>query len=372
MFFAEVILGFLAGLIGLLPFLHLNFLISFAGPFGVLFVSAFGFASIVFSFVPGVFFGIPSDASGIAVLPSQEMARKGEGLKALRLLVLSFFFGLIASVALLPLFWFLLPIISLAIKPFLGFVLLAVVLVFFLVNGVSFYAFFAFLLSGLLGLAVFNLPLLDSLFPLLAGLFGLPALLFSFDEKDGKPPVVKGGFLEVSLPLVLAGSLLGAFSVLLPALSPSFLASFAFLFLENSPESFLVLTGAIASSKAFFDLVSVFLLGKARSGFAAFFLGKQAGFIDVASAGLFGACAAVLAVLFFGNRLVFSFGEKFKKIIFLLVVLGVFFTSGALGLTVLLAATLVGLVPLVYGIDRANCVGALILPALLFAFGISV
>lgn len=366
----DAILGFLAGASGLIPFLHLNLLLSLFDFSSVAFVAALGFSSTVFAFIPAVFFGLPGESTGVSALPSHELAAQGQGMKALRLLCLSFFFGLAGSVILLPAFTVILPTLSTALKPFVGIALLCVVAVFFTVHGLTRFSLMVFLLSGVLGTITFNYPVVrEPLFPLLTGLFGLPTLFFSIGAK--KPELRDAeAFTQVDHTFVALGVVLGGLSVLLPALSPAFIAAFAFLFLEQKSESFLVLTGSLAASKTFFDVVSATVLHKARSGFAAFFLEANAPLAETLAAGVFAASASILLVLFLGKKLAVFFTDNAKKAFCCIVVAGVFLTSGAMGVAVLAVATLVGLLPFFYDTPRGTCVGALVVPAVLHAFAV--
>ncbi|HLD75995.1 MAG TPA: hypothetical protein VI874_03180, partial [Candidatus Norongarragalinales archaeon] len=149
-----------------------------------------------------------------------------------------------------PAFILIWPALYAWVGPWTGPVLVGVILIAWVQDGFSVKALGVFLGSGLLGATVFGLPLQDPLFPLLSGLFCVPALLVSGDWREAVFTTAPSWKLSHAfLATVLSG-----FSVLLPALSPAFIGALAYFFIpHNDPKIALVVGFAIASSKMVFD-----------------------------------------------------------------------------------------------------------------------
>jgi TctA family transporter len=306
----------------------------------------------------------------------------------------SLFLGLLASLCVAPLALLLLPPLYAFAKPLSAFVLAAIVGLAVaseksVARGVA--ALGVFLLSGAVGFAALALPLAAApLFPLLAGLFGVPALLFSFGAKPAKfsceAASERAGeglrLAAVDWRLVLSGVGVGALSVLFPALSPALLCGAIFLFLESDAESFLEASSALVASKMLFDFAGVFAIGKARSGAAAFVLesfasrGASASLADYALV-----CLAALAALGLGlaalvvlrRRFAALFeraaGSAFSAALLVLIAIGSLVFSGFGGVLVLAAAAAAGCVAPLLGLKRSFAMGALFVPSILFSLG---
>src|SRR3989344_247901 len=169
-------LGVLAGLI---PGLHQNNFIPIILGASFLFepmsaaiilISAAVVNSFV-NYIPSILLGAPEDSSALSVLPGHRLLLEGRGYEAIRLTVIGNFLGAVFAVASLPLFTIFIPDIYNIVRPNLFWILAVLV----------------FALAGALGIIVLNNYPNDFLFPLLAGLFGLPMLLLSFQQKTNFP-----------------------------------------------------------------------------------------------------------------------------------------------------------------------------------------
>ncbi|MBI4360900.1 tripartite tricarboxylate transporter permease [Candidatus Micrarchaeota archaeon] len=369
----DFISGWVWGALGVLPFLHTNLLLAFlSDSSSAVSVCVLAFSHLVFEAVPAVFFGIPGAQHGVAALPAHQLVAQGSGRTAVGAVLLGLLWGVAGAVALSPVFFFLLPVLFDFVRPWSGLLLSAVVVVSLALDGLSFKHAAFFLFFGAMGLAVFSLPLAEPLFPLLSGLFGVPALwLASQASMSFGGPAPKAPFW-----MGLLGAALGGFSVLLPAMSPAFLSAFAFLFLEASPVSFLVLSFALASSKLFFDFFGVLSIGKARSAAAASWQDAGVLFPEGLEALAFGVLGFLLAWV-----LVFVFWRRFAEILPVfssrffawtllgLVVAGAFWANGPWGVFVLSWASVSSLAALSQRVPRKYALGVLLVPAIAYAWG---
>ena len=219
----------------------------------------------------------------------------------------------------------------------------------------------------------------EALVPLLSGLFAIPGLLFSLETKK---PATQNETLEASVDEknVFAGVLAGAFSSLLPALTPILVVSFLFLFFEGrekSGKTFLETSSGAVVSKTFFDFVALTAIGKARSGAVAFAsteLASLGGLLTALAAGTAALFLAIaLLLLFYRKFLALDFtGRGMKLALLAFFSLAAFATGGAPGILILAVSASVGITVSFLGVDKSTNVGCLIMPSLAFYFGIPV
>ncbi len=411
----EFALGLAAVLTGLLAFVHANFVLQTAGfllPAGfskAVFASSLSFSKLAFEVIPTLFFVIPSTSFGIALLPSQKLVLEGRAFEALKLILASFLAAALFSVALLPTVLVLLPLAYQAVAPASGFLLLAVIAFSLLSGGKKTASVFAFLLSGCLGLVLLSKPIIrEPLFPLLSGLFAVPALLFSLDAV--RPPQADddGEGVRLDLKVVFASVVVGAFSSLLPAMTPVLLVSIMF-FIAQSPLwdfrnpferqggraelwkdefnpggrrtlVFLQASSAALVSKTFFDFAAFSAIGKARSGAVAFAAGELRS-PDALAVTL----AAGLAALFLSTAAVLLLCRKLPHLlpagilagrthycVLFFIVLASCALGGPAGLLALAVSSGVGVTIGLLGVNKTTALGALLVPSLAFFFSLRI
>jgi len=375
----EFFAGFVLGFSGLIAFVHTNFLLQFSSPFlpaqgfsKAVFASSLSFSKIVFELVPSIFFFIPSASYGVSVLPAQKLFSQGKGVIALKTTLACFFCSALFSFALLPLAFLFLPLLHSALSPGVGWALFFVTGACLLSKKRRAESVFAFTLSGVLGWVLLSRPVVqEPLFPLLSGLFGIPAILLSSQVRAKQE---EGSAGPLDLKIVFVSCVLGAFSSLLPAMSPAFLVSLLLLVLEPfGPMLFVQSVSAVLVSKTFFDFAGFVLIGKARSGAVAFAsaeLSSPADLIPVFAAGAASLFLAICVMLLLERKLRglrFS-GGKLSIAVLCLIVFGAFYLDGGMGVLVLAVSACVGVCVSLLGVDKTTALGALILPSLLFFF----
>jgi len=377
----DFLLAFLSGLatgvLGALPFLHTNLILQFAQDFLAsnalaLFTASLAFSHLVFETIPTLFFALPAQNQNISLLPAQSLVLSGKTIKAFKIITQSLFYGVLIALALLPFALAATPTAQTLVQPIQGIALLAVITLAFYKNGLRnkrklALSTFFFALAGLLGLTVLSLPIArEPLFPLLTGLFGIPAILFSLkreqkeyeheekkekneneknekNEKEGdeegeseksenegdesgkrKHDARKRGSsfnnssFNVNLKLVFYAVLAASASVLLPTLTPALVAGLLFAFTSEDRESFLTASSAVVGAKMVFDFAAVYSIGKARSGAAAViqnaFAPVNAGNANAVSlSDLIAVEAAGAAAFFIALALLLVLGKQFTK-----------------------------------------------------------
>ncbi len=417
--FAAAVAGVLAGVVtGLLPGLHVNTVTALLLSAGaacaalglefstlIAFIAALAISHTFFDVVPGLFLGVPGDET-FALLPGHRMVRRGEGLLAVRLSVAGSGFGLVFGVFVLALLLFFgnaLGAMEAVIRPALFLLLAAISGVLVLTDRPRIAAAVSFLASGALGVAVFGSPLvpggldapLNSLFPSLAGLFGVAGLLFAIRTRTdpaGEQPVVREEVpMAKVLPSCIGPGLGGGAAGLLVGLLPGLGAANAATLLEmlgrfrrrRDPEAreraYLVTTSALNTSEALFAISALYLIGRSRSGASVAVeqvLGGRVGAADLAFAVLWMLLAGVLAawiLVRLGGPLATRLSRldplRLNYAVILLLAAAVFLLLGWGGLAILVVATAVGWIPLQAGARRAQLMGFFLVPTMLFYSG---
>lgn len=384
-----------AGLIaGLIPGIHMNTFSMLAGHLGIppdalaLGLGAAFVAHSASSLLPSIFLGAPSEATALAVLPGHRMLLKGDGKMALRLslwgLVLGSLFFLVLAVPL----YNVLPALTPFLRRNMG-VILAIASGYMMVKEKEpakiAQAIFVFTLSGILGILVLGMPLREEtkLFTLLTGAFGLSGLFVSsLPEGRDKLPAQKQSWDEPRLKKLArpaaVGCLAGALVGTLPAMSSSVSLSLLGAFFPKSfwEGEMLVSVGAANVTGFLFSIVTLVSVGKARNGTA------HAISELVPPERVFLAAGAALAVVFLSVLAVLFLSENFIRMLrlvdyktingmsFAFLLALVFLNGGPIGLLVAITAASIGLLPILLGIGRANAMGLLLVPTILFYIGL--
>jgi len=258
-----------------------------------------------------------------------------------------------------------------------------------------FFAAFLFFLSGLFGLATFNISVnspigLPSpvLFPALVGLFGTPTLLTSLATKPKIPkqrieqPKFDRKAKKASILSVVTGSFAGILVSIIPGITSAtgtILAMSARA--ESNKRQTIITLSAVNTACAFFVVAVLFILLRARSGVTL----AVADLITVEEWTAFTMPTTLIylliAILLSGTLsyfLVLKIGKSFAKhfagvpytllikLTITLVVILVLLFTGIMGLLILIVATLIGLIPIHWGVRRSHCMGVILLPVILY------
>lgn len=361
--------------------------------------------------IPSIFLSAPDDSMIFIVLPGQKYLLQGRGYEASILTGV----GSLAAIAVMvvgsplagPIFSSLRSILS----PHLGWILAAVI-VFMLMSewpkssdrkptplgrlaeawtGLG-AGLLTFLLSGLLGFALMYRSLVpteiafQNLLPAFVGLFAIPWVLLNIAGRVQIPKQHMAQSIDVTPALIargtFAGTLGGGFAAFFPVVTGGiggFLAGHATA--QRDDRLFILSQGA---SKVVYYVGGFLLffipgLGMTRGGMAWMLstvyqpATPRIYFTAVAAIALAGAAAFLL--LFPLTRLVIKLLEKVSYQIISAVTLAILVTlvlalTGWGGLLIALVATGIGILPVVWGSRRMNCMGVLLLPITLNMAGV--
>ncbi len=374
------LLGLFGGTItGLIPGLHINLVVSWflsvglSSPSVVYFLVPLAITHTFIDFIPSIIFGVPEASTIQSVLPGHRLLLRGKGLRAIRLTMYGSLFSSVFSLALIFLF-------IKFLKTFRTTMFELVIIFLFSILGMMVFqerkkllAFSFILCAGIFG--YFSLSYYDAILPLITGFFGLSNLLFSLrireipEQKQATRPIkLKKVFLNSFL-----SSVFSPMAAIFPAASSSQVAFIAEKFFRFTNEAYLVFVGGINTSTIIFSFATLFFLGKARTGIAAFF--RETFPLDKL---LFAKLLVLIFISIFFAFLVASVVSRFSVVfinkinyktvsvfIFLFVSLFVFFLYSLSGLAILYVSTFLGFVAIKLGFRRGINMSCLLIPTLI-------
>ncbi|MDR3206276.1 MAG: tripartite tricarboxylate transporter permease [Candidatus Methanoplasma sp.] len=411
------IIGSAAGCFtGLFPGIHVNTLSSVML---ILYPSISGFVSLIadplhapilvssllmsaavvhsfLDFVPSVFLGAPDPDEAMSVLPGHRLLMEGRGMDAVRAAAVGSIVGASAAVLLaVPVQYLMLQGLADSLEEITFSVLLFTVAV-IMINERSLaraaWAAAMMLISGLMG-AVCMSGIIPSfgilgegtlLFPLLTGLFGMPALLTA-DRGARIPEQIDGGSDPTGPLPALKGVAVGCVAGWYPGITAAAGSALASIVLpERDPARFISLTASIGTVTAVFSLVTLSVSGSGRSGTVLVIrdiVGDIGGFcseeflillLSTAIAAVLGYCMTIAAGKAMGRVAGRIDMAKANRAALAIVTVLVLLLTGPWGLVILASATVVGFIPQTSETDRVPLAGCLIVPVLLSEAGISI
>ena len=400
----EILIGTLIGIIlgtisGIIPGIHANTLagvllslqaglLTLLGP--VALAGALFAALITHTFVdavPSTFLGIPEADTSLAVLPAHALCLEGNGEEAVRIAALGSACSMVIAVPLSILCFLLLPALQPYFDWWIGILLIATVGYMIVTSEAPGWALTIFSVSGLLGAFALHYTFLSwhllaggsaILMPLLTGLFGISVLLVA---SQGTLPEQHFSGLRIGDKSVIKFSLLGTVAGVavgwLPGLSTAsangVLASV--IGYEKDRRSYILATNAANTANAFIGLAALFALSRMRNGvMVALAEIPLPSMSDLMVAGVLAACAAYLITIRLSRsapRLNGFDGRTLNRAVIVFIVLLSIVLTGPFGFFVLLLATTVGLIPHLVNVPRMYCMGAVMVPVMLYSFGIA-
>jgi putative membrane protein len=294
---------------------------------------------------------------------------------------------MIIAVPLSVLCYFLLPALQPLFDWGIGLILVAVIGYMIVTSEAPGWAFGLFGISGILGIFTFHYGFLGwhsigggsaLLMPLLTGLFGISVL---FVASQGTMPAQKFNGISMDGRSVVRSSVLGTLAGVavgwLPGLSNAtangVLASV--IGYEKDRRAYILATSAANTANAFIGLAALFALSRMRNGVM---VALSALPLPPASAlfvvGVVAACAAyvITVTLSRSAHLLGGIeGRWLNSAVIVFVVAICLVLTGPFGGLVLLLATLIGLVPHMVNVPRMYCMGAVMVPVMLYSFGIA-
>lgn len=387
-----VLLGVICGIIiGLVPGIHPNMIVLAVPLLASLnipvlpllaFVVALGVTNSFVDFIPSVLLGAPEGGNELSVLPGHRLLMDGRGYEAIKLTAMGGLGAAVVVVILFPFLAMIIPVLYGNIRPIIHLLLLSIVLLMILTeNGnKKIVAAFVFLLAGSVGLMVDKLPL-DStmvLFPIFSGFFGVSMLIIQLKHKTKIPEqTAKENFFprKQRNRSVVSGSVAGIFSGFLPGVGSSEIATLATV--DRNDRSFLSTMGALTTANIILSILSLWLIGRPRSGLAVAIDQllpvslNEVIFVLVVS--LISVGIAVIVTLKLAGFVLRKIEKidcaSVSKVVVALVSALTFVFTGVTGLALLVVCVAMGIFVNLSGVKRGNLMAVLILPTMLFYAG---
>jgi len=393
-------IGILLGTIsGIIPGVHANtlagvllsfqaVLLSFFGPVAI--ASAMFAALITHTFVdaiPSTFLGVPDADTSLAVLPAHALCLEGNGEEAVRIAALGSACAMVMAVPISIICFLLLP----ALQPFfdwwIGILLIASVGYMIVTSECPGWGLALFVVSGVLGIFTLHYAFLSwhtlsggsaILMPLLTGLFGVSVLLTASQGvipeqrfrgiRIGNRSIIKCTFLGT-----IAGVAVGWLPGLSTASANGVLASL--ISYDKDRRAYILATNSANTANAFIGLAALFALSRMRNGvMVALSELPLPTMSEMTVAGVLAAFAAYIITIALSRSAVRFNGIDGRvlnrSVIAFIVVLCIIIT-GPFGVAILIIATILGLVPYLVNVPRVYCMGVIMVPVILFSFGIA-
>jgi len=392
------VIGIGCGVIsGLVPGIHANtmagvllslqaLLLAWFDP--VVIASAMFAALVTHTFidcVPGTFLGIPDADTSLAVLPAHSLCLEGRGEEAVRISALGSAAGVALSLPLALAFVLVLPALQPGIDWGIGLIILAVAGYLIVVSESPEWALAVFGVSGALGLFSLRYSFLawqvggesGVLMPLLSGLFGIAVLLRA---SHGVMPAQH--FAGIDLPAgavrrsSVLGSIAGALVGWLPGLSNATANALltSVIGYDSNPREYIVATSAANTVNAFLGLAAFYAIARTRNGVMVALAAAEElpPAMVILLAGAIAAVGAYLLTVYFSTMAGWFDGVNVTALnrgVIAFVVLLSLILCGPFGGFILLLATAVGYVPSLVNIRRVYCMGAIMVPVMVYSFG---
>jgi len=331
----EIILALLFGVLigtltGLTPGIHINLvavvtlsssplLLQYTTPIVLsVFIIALSITHTFVDFLPSTFLGAPTADTALSVLPAHKLLLEGRDYEAVNLATRGSLIGLFAIILLTPLFLIAVKGAYSLIQIFIPYMLILSSL--FLIcreTKARVWALIIFLMAGILGIGVLNLPTLKQpLFPLFSGLFGTSMLLLSLKDKIKipkqeitKPKIQKKELAKAISSSTFASTLCGFLPGMGSAQATIVASS---IFKKIKTETFLILVGAVGTMVMVVSFIALYTIEKARNGSVAI-ISKLIDKITLQNLILFLVISMITAVI--ATVITLKLGKGFAKMI---------------------------------------------------------
>ena len=280
LYILSALAGILAGVFtGLIPGIHPNTVIftslpvyidsRVSLPLYLSFITGLSISHTFHDFLPAIFLSAPEAEAALSAVAAPEMVERGRGLEAFKYTVYGGIMALlVVGITSIPIFIFLEQSYNF-LSGFMEYILLFFLL-FMIVESEDYVS--AAIISffcGVIGVISFQSPVNQQfvLVPIFAGLFAAPGVLEILDQDFTIPEQDQTGKIMSGSPKGgVTGSLAGLMAGIFPGLGSAASTSFLTPLMGRSRKGFLTAMGAVNTSDIIFSLITLQIIGKARSG----------------------------------------------------------------------------------------------------------
>ncbi|MFO7793355.1 MAG: tripartite tricarboxylate transporter permease [Candidatus Nanohaloarchaea archaeon] len=275
-----ITIGVLAGsLTGIIPGIHPNTVIFTILPFYFViqpdfisfmaFISGLSVSHTLNDFLPALFLKAPEAENALSSLPGLDMVAEGEGRKAFMLTLVGGITSVYVFILALPVIYVGLKLVYEYIESVMGFILLFFLFFIILESESRINAVIVSILSGTLGLLTLNSGFQQQfiLMPIFAGLFALPAILYSLTQEIGIPGQKKNWNIgEKNVLSGCTGFGAGLLAGIVPGIGAAIATTFLTPLMDSERENFMVGLGGVNTSDILISFLALYLIGSPRSG----------------------------------------------------------------------------------------------------------
>ncbi len=340
-------------------------------------------AAITHTFVdilPSIFMGAPDEDTSLAVLPGHSMLLDGLAFKAVKISAKASFAGLAFSIILLLPYHFLVGYpfnFYEFISSLFPWILIAISMIMILTSSNVWRTILIYIIAGIFGLIVLKIP--NSLFPALSGLFGASSLIMARNDEVPEQ-IIDDGDTEIRASDILSGTIAGAFISIIPGITSAIATLIAIVIKKaRERERVIAILSSSNTSTSFFVIAALFVIARARSGFAMQIqkiMGVQRWYVSIPDSMLPIFLSTIIAgfIAFFItiwlgkemakriSRMDYSTLSKFS-ILFLFFMVLIF--SGIAGVAIFITASFIGIAGIKMGVRRNTFMSVLILPLII-------
>ncbi|MBS3162432.1 tripartite tricarboxylate transporter permease [Candidatus Woesearchaeota archaeon] len=388
----EIIIGILVGICfgiftGLSPGIHVNlisvllfsisaYLLKIVDPLILcITIVSMAITHTFLDIIPSIFLGVPDEEEAIAALPSHRMLLQGNAFEAVQLSTIGALGGLVVAVILIPIFLLFTENLYAFLESSIALLLILTAGFMIMDEKNKIWALIIFLISGVLGIVTFAIPVNEPLFPLFSGLFGISMLVNSIKE-NVKIPEQKFQDVEIkgAGKAIFTSVIMGWVASFMPGIGTAQVAAISAKIVKLEEKAFIILVGGLSTVNMLLSLVSLYLLEKARNGAIVVVMKllevKQREFyVLVFSCLITGGIAAIITL-----KLAKSFTKLIEKIDYKKLCIGVLFVllilvaviSGWMGVTILVISTSLGILVELKQITKSQMMGCLIIPVVIY------
>ena len=341
-------------------------------------------------YVPSVFTGAPDPDDVVSMLPGHRLLNEGHGMAAVRSAAIGSCVGSCVSIAIaIPLQFLLMNGFGDYLDSITTFVLCAAVMILLLNERCirrAMMGLIVLMISGALGLACMDLDIpCDGilsggtlLFPMLSGLFGIPAMLVSLDHNEVVEQRDDVEFPVTPIPGikgVLMGSLTGWFPGITSTTGSIIGTAFSSV---KRAEDFISMTASIGSASTIMMLTTLSVSGKGRSG--AMMVVEEIlgdGVIGMLNERFMILLMTAAITTFIAYHITIRCGSfmcdivsrfdmsKVNRLCLVLIIVLVASFTGPYGMMILIVSTFIGFIPILFDVGRVYLTGCLLVPTIL-------
>ncbi|MGC9309761.1 MAG: tripartite tricarboxylate transporter permease [Candidatus Nanoarchaeia archaeon] len=378
--------GIIAGCItGLIPGLHINLItillislyLTFSPITLIIFITSMAITHTFLNFIPAILLGAPETDTALSIMPGHHFLLKGKAQEAILLTLKGSLIAILLLTIIIPIFLITIPLTYQFIERMMSFFLIWICIFLIYNEKPLLPALIIFITAGFLGIATLNIQVNQPLLPLLTGLFGTSTLLYSISSYQNIPKQeinkIKINKKQLIKPTI-ATAIISPICSFFPGLGSSQAAIISSSIIKLNKKQFLILLGSINTLVMSVSFLTLYLIGKSRTGAAAAIQQiiqlspSTLSYIlltIIISSIIAYLLACKISIIFTKNIHKYNY-RLISTIIILLLTISTLLISNLIGMLILITSTLLGLTCIYLNVRRSLLMASLLIPTILF------